>query len=63
MKLTKEIKKLIDSIPLERLKADLDYAPSGEDMFQGESGQYWRKRIQQLENQMEKKENGFNGKK
>lgn len=48
MKLTEDIKKHIDSLAYHQLLARWRFAPSGDAWFQGETGEYWAKRMSNL---------------
>jgi len=48
MKLTKELKEEIDSLPYTELLRRWRYAPVGDKMFQGESGKYFGERMKEL---------------
>jgi len=48
MDLTKENKEYIDSLDYEELLRKWRFAPVGTPMFQGETGDYWAKRMQEL---------------
>lgn len=51
MKLTLELKSKIDSYSYEHLLERWRNAPVGDPMFQDESGDYWRDRMQELRSQ------------
>lgn len=51
MNLTDENKQHIDSLSYEDLLRHWRFAPSGNPWFQGETGQYWDKRMQELRDQ------------
>jgi hypothetical protein len=51
MKLTKENKKWIDSISYEQLLGMWRFAPVGDPWFEGETGDYWSKRMKELREQ------------
>jgi len=51
MKLTQENKAHIDSLSYESLLSNWRYAPVGYPWFQGETGEYWKKRMQDLREQ------------
>ena len=48
MKLTKENKKTIDDMSYESLLSKWRFSPLGDPWFQGETGQYWGKRMKEL---------------
>ena len=48
MNLTPENKKLIDSLSLESLLHRWRFAAAGDERFQGETGTYWAKRMNEL---------------
>ena len=48
MKLTEENKKSIDSLSYEGLLSKWRFAPVGDLWFQGETGEYWGKRMAEL---------------
>ncbi len=48
MKLTEENKKHIDSLSYEGLLRHWRFAPVGDPWFQGETGEYWSKRMKEL---------------
>ncbi len=48
MDLTEENKKQIDSLSYESLLSRWRFAPSGDKWFQGETGDYWGKRMAEL---------------
>jgi len=48
MKLTDELKAEIDAKPYHELLYKCRFAPIGDEMFQGESGKYWGKRMAEL---------------
>jgi hypothetical protein len=48
MDLTEENKKYIDSLSHYDLLSHWRYAPSGDKWFQGETGEYWGKRMAEL---------------
>ena len=48
MELTKENKQHIDSLSLYQLQEKWRFAPAGDPWFQGETGEYWGKRISEL---------------
>lgn len=48
MILTDENKEYIDSLDYQSLLEKWRYSPSGDPWFQGETGQYWRKRMNNL---------------
>ena len=48
MELTPENKKHIDSLSHEQLLSRWRFAPSGDTWFQGETGTYWGKRMEEL---------------
>ena len=50
MKLTEENKKHIDSLVYEQLLSRWRFAPIGDPWFQGETGDYWGKRMGALKN-------------
>lgn len=51
MKLTQELKATIDAKTYEQLLSRWRNAPIGDKMFQGESGDYWAQRMQDLRSQ------------
>jgi hypothetical protein len=51
MNLTPEIKIVIDQKDVRELLYSVRYAPLGDEMFQGETGEYWLARLAQLRNQ------------
>lgn len=51
MKLTDEIKEQIDALGYSNLLERWRYAPLDDPMFNGESGEYWSKRMQFLKSQ------------
>lgn len=51
MKLTDELKADIDAKTYVSLLRTWRFAPSGDEMFQGESGDYWAKRMKELRSQ------------
>ena len=48
MKLTPENKQLIDNLSYESLLQRWRFAPAGDPWFQGETGNYWGKRMAEL---------------
>ena len=48
MNLTEENKKTIDAMSYEGLLSKWRFAPSGDPWFQGETGEYWGKRMNEL---------------
>ena len=48
MDLTPENKARIDAMDCEGLLAQWRFAPVGDQWFQGETGQYWKKRMAEL---------------
>jgi len=48
LKLTKENKKTIDDMSYESLLSKWRFSPGGDPWFQGETGQYWGKRMKEL---------------
>lgn len=48
MDLTPERKKHIDSLSYTQLLAHWRFAPAGDPWFQGETGEYWSKRMAEL---------------
>lgn len=48
MDLTPENKKVIDDMSYEGLLRQWRFAPAGDPWFQGETGQYWGKRMAEL---------------
>jgi hypothetical protein len=48
MDLTAENKNHIDSLSYEELLSHWRFAPSGDKWFQGETGEYWGKRMAEL---------------
>jgi len=48
LKLTKENKKTIDDMSYESLLSKWRFSPLGDPWFQGETGQYWGKRMKEL---------------
>ncbi len=51
MDLTPELKKQIDDMSYESLLQAWRFAPAGDSRFQGESGDYWSKRMAELKAQ------------
>lgn len=51
MKLTDDVKAQIDDLDYFSLLERWRYAPPGDPVFQGESGDYWRERMKYLEAQ------------
>ena len=51
MDLTEENKKTIDAMSYEGLLSKWRFAPSGDPWFQGETGEYWGKRMNELREQ------------
>jgi len=51
MDLTKELKATIDSKSYESLLFKWRFAPVGDPMFQGESGEYWKQRLSRLKDE------------
>lgn len=51
MKLTETLKNTIDSKSIADLLAGVRFTKIGDPMFQGESGEYWVKRLQYLRDQ------------
>lgn len=51
MTLTPELKAEIDNKSIIQLLERVRFAPIGDEMFQGESGEYWLKRLEDLRNQ------------
>ena len=51
MKLTEENKKIIDNKTYEQLLSGIRFAPIGDRWFQGETGDYWMKRANELRSQ------------
>ncbi|MBU2346602.1 MAG: hypothetical protein KJ888_20625 [Gammaproteobacteria bacterium] len=51
MDLTEETKKHIDSLSYTQLLSKWRFAPVGDPWFQGETGDYWSKRMSELRNQ------------
>ncbi|HBC94343.1 MAG TPA: hypothetical protein DCZ10_15950 [Pelotomaculum sp.] len=51
MDLTEKSKKYIDSLSYESLLARWRFAPVGDPWFQGETGDYWRKRMSEIKPQ------------
>ena len=51
MELIPENKKHIDNMSYEGLLSKWRYAPSGDQWFQGETGSYWSKRMEELRSQ------------
>lgn len=51
MDLTKENKEYIDSLSYEQLFSKWRFSPSGDKWFQGETGDYWAKRMNELKSQ------------
>lgn len=51
MQLTEESKKYIDSLPYRELLRRVRYAPAGDTWFQGDTGDYWLKRMEELRNE------------
>lgn len=50
MELTEQNKKHIDSLSYEALLSRWRFAPVGDTWFQGETGDYWGKRLAELRN-------------
>lgn len=50
MDLTPEKKEHIDSLSYEQLLSKWRFAPVGDPWFQGETGDYWSKRMSELRN-------------
>jgi hypothetical protein len=50
MKLTDKTKQYIDSLSYERLLLHWRFAPVGDKWFEGETGEYWTKRMSELRN-------------
>ena len=48
MELTEDLKAKIDAMSLEELMRKWRFAPAGDPMFQGESGQYYAHRLARL---------------
>lgn len=48
MKLTKNNKKHIDSLTYYQLLARWRFSPAGDAWFEGETGEYWGKRMKEL---------------
>jgi hypothetical protein len=48
MKLTQDKKDYIDSLSYERLLSHVRFAPLGDPWFEGETGDYWGKRMTEL---------------
>lgn len=48
MKLTEQNQKHIDSLSYEQLLSRLRFSPSGDPWFEGETGDYWGKRMSAL---------------
>ena len=51
MKLTKHNKRYIDSLDYEQLLSRWRFAPIGDPWFQGETGDYWGERMNELRRQ------------
>jgi hypothetical protein len=51
MILTIEIKAVIDNMTVEDLLAGVRFAPIEDERFQGETGEYWLKRLSELRGQ------------
>jgi len=51
MDLTPERKQYIDSLSYEALLSRWRFAPIGDSMFQGETGEYWGQRMAELREQ------------
>tara|TARA_Y100000310_G_scaffold258763_1_gene267267 strand:- start:516 stop:728 length:213 start_codon:yes stop_codon:yes gene_type:complete len=51
MELTEDNKKHIDSLSHEQLLREWRFAPVGDEWFQGETGEYWGDRMNELRNQ------------
>lgn len=51
MDLTPENKEYIDSLDYEQLLSHWRFAPVGDKWFQGETGDYWGKRMNELRSQ------------
>ena len=50
MKLTPELKQSIDNMDIESLLRRIRNSPCGDEMFQGESGEYWMERYAKMRN-------------
>ena len=48
MDLTKENKEYIDGLSYESLLSRWRFSPSGDRWFQGETGEYWSKRMKEI---------------
>ena len=51
MKLTEKIKKHIDGMSYTTMLGKLRFAPLGDTLFQGETGEYFHKRMDELRSQ------------
>jgi len=51
MKLTPQNKEKIDKMSYESLLSHWRFAPVGDPWFQGETGEYWKKRMNELKNE------------
>ena len=51
MDLTEQNKATIDAMSYEKLLSRWRFAPSGDPWFQGETGEYWSKRMKELREQ------------
>ena len=51
MQLTEENKDHIDSLSYKQLLREWRFAPSGDPWFQGETGEYWGERLNELRDQ------------
>ena len=51
MNLTDKIKQKIDAMSYEQLLSGWRFAPAGDPMFQGASGNYWGQRMKELKEQ------------
>ena len=52
MKLTGESKKHIDSLAYIQLLSQWRFSPSGDPWFQGETGNYWSNRMEELRSEL-----------
>lgn len=51
MELTEDVKERIDDLDYLHLLERWRYSPAGDPMFQGDSGDYWRNRMNHLRSQ------------
>ena len=52
MELTPENKEFIDKLSYENLLSEWRFAPSGNPWFEGETGEYWGKRMRELKEKL-----------